>query len=220
MTESSNSESTADLSNLEMPSDQQPRQRFVGANNPYVNQLRSGQQSFVMNMDDATAALHRPGAAESGSSPPFRMPIYFEQDPRLLEGDAQPQMIINGRRINPEPDADAPTREEAGGDHGPSSILSGLLQNNPEAAVVVKSFEKYIPFALIIAAKGFFDHATGIFVFMALFVTFYHANSVLKREISRQSRRSVWPILAVLVNLSACMIFIHFVFNDARLYKL
>ena len=47
------------------------------------------------------------------------------------------------------------------GSGGNSSVLSSLLRTHPEAAGVIKSAEKYIPFILIIAAKCFFDHATG-----------------------------------------------------------
>ena len=42
------------------------------------------------------------------------------------------------------------------------SFISQLIHQNPELSGVVKAGEKYIPFVLIAAAKGFFDHATGI----------------------------------------------------------
>ena len=41
-------------------------------------------------------------------------------------------------------------------------FISQLIHQNPELSGVVKAGEKYIPFVLIAAAKGFFDHATGI----------------------------------------------------------
>ena len=40
-------------------------------------------------------------------------------------------------------------------------FISQLIHQNPELSGVVKAGEKYIPFVLIAAAKGFFDHATG-----------------------------------------------------------
>ena len=48
------------------------------------------------------------------------------------------------------------------GGSSPMSFISQLLHQNPELSGVVKAGEKYIPFVLIAAAKGFFDHATGI----------------------------------------------------------
>ena len=47
------------------------------------------------------------------------------------------------------------------GGSSPMSFISQLLHQNPELSGVVKAGEKYIPFVLIAAAKGFFDHATG-----------------------------------------------------------
>jgi len=101
-----------------------------------------------------------------------------------------------------------------------STLVSGLLRTNPETAAIIKSVEKYVPFLLIVAAKCFFDHATGILVFVALFITFYHANSVVKSEVSRKSRGNNCALVAVLVNLIACMLFIFFVFSDPRLFTL
>ena len=48
------------------------------------------------------------------------------------------------------------------GGSSPMSFISQLIHQNPELSGVVKAGEKYIPFVLIAAAKGFFDHATGI----------------------------------------------------------
>ena len=51
-------------------------------------------------------------------------------------------------------------REDAGA-ASPMSFFSQLIHQNPELSGVVKATEKYIPFLLIAAAKGFFDHSTG-----------------------------------------------------------
>ena len=53
---------------------------------------------------------------------------------------------------------------------------------------------------------------------MALIATFYHANSVVCREVSRNGRRALWPLLIVMVNLTACIGLIYFVFEDEKLY--
>ena len=49
-----------------------------------------------------------------------------------------------------------------GGNASPMGFFSQLIHQNPELSGVVKATEKYIPFLLIAAAKGFFDHATGM----------------------------------------------------------
>ena len=56
-------------------------------------------------------------------------------------------------------------------------------------------------------------------MFLALIGTFYHANSVVTREVSRNGRRASWPLLIVMVNLTACIGLIYFVFEDQKLYQ-
>ena len=63
------------------------------------------------------------------------------------------------------------------------------------------------------------DFFSGIFVFVALVCTFYHANSVVTREVSRNGRRASWPLLIVMINLTACIGLIYFVFEDQKLYE-
>ena len=72
-----------------------------------------------------------------------------------------------------------------------------------------------------ITTRVFYDNSglfTGIFVFLALLGTFYHANSVVCREVSRNGRRAFWPLIIVMVNLLACIGLIYFVFEDEKLY--
>ena len=59
---------------------------------------------------------------------------------------------------------------------------------------------------------------TGIFVFLALWGTFYHANSTVCREVSRNGRKAVWPLIIVMFNMLACIVLIYFVFEDEKLY--
>ena len=49
---------------------------------------------------------------------------------------------------------------------------------------VVSACEKYIPFLIIILVKSVFEHGTGIIVCCGLVLTFLHANSVLKQQVS------------------------------------
>eukprot|EP00093_Oithona_nana_P006849 06849.XXX_321748_327244_1 [CDS] Oithona nana genome sequencing. len=100
-----------------------------------------------------------------------------------------------------------------------SGYFSRLMRSNPEMVGVFSTFEKYIPFVLILVTKQLFDHSTGIFVFVALVCTFYHANSVVTREVSRNGRRASWPLLIVMINLTACIGLIYFVFEDQKLYE-
>ena len=59
---------------------------------------------------------------------------------------------------------------------------------------------------------------TGILIFIGLFITFSHANAVVKREIAKQSRRSLISLLMIVCNLLACILFIYYLFQDEKLY--
>jgi len=112
-----------------------------------------------------------------------------------------------------------PGTEESDDDSFPfSGFFSQMVRTNPELAGVLSACEKYIPFVLILIIKQLYDHSTGIFVCVALIATFYHANSVVCREVSRNGRRALWPLLIVMVNLTACIGLIYFVFEDEKLY--
>ena len=56
-----------------------------------------------------------------------------------------------------------------GGGTSPMGFFAQLIHQNPELSGVIKATEKYIPFLLIAAAKGFFDHATGTILEINIF---------------------------------------------------
>jgi len=105
------------------------------------------------------------------------------------------------------------SREEPENDNGWSAILN----SNPELKAVVSACEKYIPFLIIILVKSVFEHGTGIIVCCGLVLTFLHANSVLKQQVARQARTNCGALLAISINLIACILFIYFVFLDINL---
>ena len=82
--------------------------------------------------------------------------------------------------------------------------------------------------------KSVFEHGTGIIVCCGLVLTFLHANSVLKQQVrlksclfftakysrlqvARQARTNCGALLAISINLIACILFIYFVFLDNNL---
>merc|ERR1739846_238021 len=78
----------------------------------------------------------------------------------------------------------------------PESGWAAILNSNPELKAIVSACEKYIPFVLIILVKSLFDHGTGIIVCCGLVLTFLHANSVPKQQVSRQARRNFGALCA------------------------
>ena len=93
------------------------------------------------------------------------------------------------------------------------------METNPELRDFVGALEKYIKFLLVLLTKLAFDHCTGIITFVCLLLTFYNANSVVKQQVARQGRKNGLALLAVLVNLVACIVFICYVFMEERIYN-
>lgn len=93
-----------------------------------------------------------------------------------------------------------------------------LLRHSPETRQFLALLQKYVPFLVILLAKGLYDHRLGILIFIGLFITFSHANAVVKREIAKQSRRSLTSLLLIVCNLLACILFIYYLFQNEKLY--
>ena len=71
-----------------------------------------------------------------------------------------PQQILNAdpdRRRREEPTEE----QEQDGPFSFSSYFSRMMRTNPEVAGAFSTFEKYIPFVLILFVKQLFDHSTG-----------------------------------------------------------
>lgn len=62
-------------------------------------------------------------------------------------------------------------------------------------------------------------YSPGIVTFICLLTTFAHANSVVKQQVAQQDRKNKLALLAVLVNLVACIGFIYYMFQEEKLYN-
>lgn len=77
---------------------------------------------------------------------------------------------------------------------------------------------KYVPFMLILLAKGLYDHHEGIFNIIVLFAVFVHADGAVRKEATKRARRSISKLCLALLYIACCMIFIFYLFQDEKLY--
>lgn len=98
-----------------------------------------------------------------------------------------------------------------------ASSAAEALRQVPEARALIDLLQKYIPFVLILFAKGLYDHREGIFNFVILFSCFCHSNSVVKREAAKQGRRSLSSLLIEIFYIVGCILLISLIFVDANL---
>uniref|UniRef100_A0A182KAT9 RING-type domain-containing protein n=1 Tax=Anopheles christyi TaxID=43041 RepID=A0A182KAT9_9DIPT len=73
------------------------------------------------------------------------------------------------------------------------------LNQLPETRALIETLARYMPLLLILVAKLCYDHLDGIMHFMLLLMTFYHANWVVRQEISKQKQRRVIVLLRELI---------------------
>ncbi|XP_044761697.1 RING finger and transmembrane domain-containing protein 2 [Coccinella septempunctata] len=88
------------------------------------------------------------------------------------------------------------------------------LQTVVEAQQMLQVILKYIPFILILLAKGIYDYHEGIFIILIMLITFANANSTVRREATKRHRRSISSLGVALLYIAACLLFIHFIFDD------
>lgn len=89
--------------------------------------------------------------------------------------------------------------------------------SSPELRALLGFVDKYLTFVLILLLKLAFDHRVGLLVILGLFITFCHANSVIKREVGKQGKRQFTGLLIVAINLVTCICFVYFVLADSGL---
>merc|ERR1711962_218415 len=191
-----------------------------GSRPPQQDFMGELSRNFQSNLSEMGSNLQR--QASRGSAAVVAARIATVASSRDHEGDRIRQIDTRQQQRDQqqqEQQQNNPGTEESEDDSFPfSGFFSQMVRTNPELAGVLSACEKYIPFVLILIIKQLYDHSTGIFVCVALIATFYHANSVVCREVSRNGRRALWPLLIVMVNLTACIGLIYFVFEDEKLY--
>ncbi|XP_045461410.1 RING finger and transmembrane domain-containing protein 2-like [Harmonia axyridis] len=159
-----------------------------------------------------TSRLNRPSS--SSSDPPN---ILRQQS---APAEVNPSFVVNIEE--PEEPNDANTHinpnnsvNEATSSEDTSNASDGEnLQTVVEAQQMLQVVLKYIPFILILLAKGIYDYHEGIFIILIMLITFANANSTVRREATKRHRRSISSLGVALLYIAACLLFIHFIFDD------
>ncbi|XP_011139768.1 RING finger and transmembrane domain-containing protein 2 [Harpegnathos saltator] len=128
--------------------------------------------------------------------------------------------VIN---LEEHPSSNTTSHNESTHEHHEATNMVAEIQNNnntmentiinndqisPETRAMLKILQQYVPFLFILLTKTFYDHKTGILMFIVLLITFMNANNSLKREIAKQNNRSRWLLLLVLCYVIACIVFV------------
>lgn len=207
------------LSWLRTPQQQTPNQQQASPLPPPSSQQRqnipvthpSSGESFVITVD----------TEQESNSHHYHHPHHHNQHQHSTNMASTPNTTTAENFLNNIREAAAAHHAEHQPNNNNNNVQEGaaeLLRQSPETRQFLALLQKYIPFVLILLAKGIYDHRLGILIFIGLFITFSHANAVVKREIAKQSRRSLPSLLLIVCNLLACIMFIYYLFQDQKLY--
>lgn len=76
----------------------------------------------------------------------------------------------------------------------------------------------HMPCIAILFVKCLYDYHKEIFNIVVLFFTFIYANSIVKNQTLKRGRRNLSKLRLALLYIIACIAFIHYVFEDEKLY--
>lgn len=176
------------------------------------NSLGGGLNNSASSSTDATGASAGRGGDGGGIS----------SNRRNSSADLGVGAIPGGQGPAGQPgDPNGPAMADATTGANERTRAAEILRDAPETRAFINEISRYTtirPFIVINFLKGVFDHGTSILAFLALVVTFSHANSMVKKEVSKQRKRNLLYLTMIVINLMACVAFIYYIFNEMELY--
>ncbi|GIY84792.1 RING finger and transmembrane domain-containing protein 2 [Caerostris darwini] len=151
--------------------------------------------------------------SETVNTQPRNAPTFVTEPQENFVIDIEPSDNNSGPSINAiplNPDLNDPNHSDA--EQG-----AAVLRNSPELQALFAFAEKYVPFILILLLKLIFDHRIGILVNLGLFITFCHANAVIKREVAKQGKRRLRNLFLIFINLITSIFVIYTLLADHTL---
>ncbi|XP_058812081.1 RING finger and transmembrane domain-containing protein 2 [Topomyia yanbarensis] len=115
----------------------------------------------------------------------------------------------NGTRSNSVSSNNQPTDE---------ATVHEALNQIPEARAMIDTFARYIPLLFILITKLCYDHLDGIIHFLALLMTFSHANWVVRQEISKQKQKRIMVLLRELIFIVVALAVVGFLLERKNIF--
>lgn len=79
--------------------------------------------------------------------------------------------------------------------------------------------KKILPFVVLLLLRWLWEHRTGIFVLIGLFLAFLHFNKTIIRNVSLRDRRHVTSVVANMLFLALNVHIVYYVFHKEHLYR-
>lgn len=119
---------------------------------------------------------------------------------------------------NPNPNNGTRSNSVSSNQPNDDATVHEALNQIPEARAMMDTFARYIPLLFILVTKLCYDHLDGIIHFLALLMTFSHANWVVRQEISKQGQKKMWVLLRELIFISVALAVVGFVLERKNIF--
>uniref|UniRef100_A0A182VGI9 Uncharacterized protein n=1 Tax=Anopheles merus TaxID=30066 RepID=A0A182VGI9_ANOME len=196
-----------------------PSGSLIGGRSPLMPNFNYSHHHHHFNNHQPLALHHQQSAAGLSAA---SVSMASQSSISIGGGEGIPSMgsdSTNGAVLTPTA-GNAPTIG-AGGAARSNSISSNhqneeatvheALNQLPETRALIETLARYMPLLLILLAKLCYDHLDGIMHFLLLLMTFYHANWVVRQEISKQKQRRVMVLLRELIIIILALLIFGFV---------
>jgi len=164
-----------------------------------------------------------------------RLPLTTQRSLTEPNNDVAIDMNLSNSDLNVEQLPQSPGGSSLNGsnnNNNENQSEDDVLRHNPEIAQMLSVALKYIPFLLILLSKAVFDHIPGstneracmylvisaILLFLVLFISFRYFNNVVKREVAKQSQRSIGFLLFAICHMAMSVFLFYFFYNDMNLH--
>lgn len=119
---------------------------------------------------------------------------------------------------NPNPNNGTRSNSVSSNQPNDEATVHEALNQIPEARAMMDTFARYIPLLFILVTKLCYDHLDGIIHFLALLMTFSHANWVVRQEISKQGQKKIWVLLRELIFITVALAVVGFVLERKNIF--
>lgn len=119
---------------------------------------------------------------------------------------------------NPNPNNGTRSNSVSSNQPNDEATVHEALNQIPEARALMDTFARYIPLLFILVTKLCYDHLDGIIHFLALLMTFSHANWVVRQEISKQAQKRIMVLLRELVFITIALAVVGFVLERKNIF--
>lgn len=119
---------------------------------------------------------------------------------------------------NPNPNNGTRSNSVSSNQPNDEATVHEALNQIPEARVMMDTFARYVPLLFILITKLCYDHLDGIIHFLALLMTFSHANWVVRQEISKQGQKRIVVLLRELLFIVIALAVVGFVLERKNIF--